>query len=69
MTTITDQQMHATWVHDLCTFSGSLMGKSDKVRHNVTLIANLNVLAVATVFIGFWTLISTFDSQRRGAYR
>ena len=23
-----------------------------------------NVLAVATVFIGSWTLISTFDSQR-----
>ena len=26
-----------------------------------------NVLAVATAFIGLWTLTSTFDSQRRGA--
>ena len=46
--------------------SGSLMGrakleKSDKVRHNMPV--------VATVFIGKWALISTFDSQKGGAYR
>ena len=35
--------------------------KSDKVRHNMTHIAN--VLAVATVFIDLWTLISTFDRE------
>ena len=44
--------------------------KSDKVRHNMTRIANILHVAVATVFIGIWTLISTFDSQRRGgAYK
>ena len=32
----------------------------------MTQIAN-NMLVVATVFIGSWT-ISTYDSQRRGAY-
>ena len=29
----------------------------------------VNALAVATVFIGLWTLLSIVDSQRRGAYR
>ena len=32
----------------------------------MTQIASL--LAVATIFIGLWTLISTFYSQRGGAY-
>ena len=27
-----------------------------------------SVLAVATVFIGLWTLISTFNSERVGTY-
>ena len=35
-----------------------------QVRHNMTQMAS--VLAVATVFIRLWTLISTFDSLRRG---
>ena len=42
---------NATWVHNLCTFSGCLMAKlekNDKVRHNMTQLASL--LAVATVF-------------------
>ena len=37
--------------------------KSDKVSHNMTQIAS--VLAVATVFISLWTLISR---QRMGTY-
>ena len=53
------QFLHFLWQFD---------GQSDKVRHTMTKIAN--VLAVATVLIGLWTLISTFDRQRRGgAYR
>ena len=35
--------------------------RHDKVRHNMTQIAS--VLAVATVFIGLWTPISTFDRE------
>ena len=36
--------------------------KRNKVRHNMTQIAS--VLAVATVFIGLWTPISTFARER-----
>ena len=57
---------NATSACDLCTFSGCLMGrlkKSDQVSHNMTQIAS--VLAVATVFVSLWTLISR---QRTGAY-
>ena len=42
---------NATWVRDICTFSGQ---NSRKKKHSMTQIASL--LAVATVFIGFWTL-------------
>ena len=38
--------------------------KSNKVRHTMTQIAD--ALAVVTVFIGLWTLLSIVDSQRRG---
>ena len=57
---------NTTWARDLYTFSGSLMGKTQEKqqRHNLTQIAN--VLAVATVFIGLWTLLSIIDGQRRG---
>ena len=40
------------------------LDKSYKVRHNMTQIAN--ILAVAAVSIGLWTLLSIVDSQRRG---
>ena len=52
---------NATWVRDLCTFSGYLMGKTNKVRHTMAQIASL--IAVATVFISLWPLIFTFYSQ------
>ena len=43
-------------------FPGCLMEKNDKVSHNMTQIAS--VLAVAAVFIGLWTVIAIFFSQR-----
>ena len=55
---------NATWVRDLCTFSGCLVGKTrenDKVRHIMIQIASL--LAVATVFVDLWT---PFYSQGEG---
>ena len=52
--TITSRRMPCG--RTISTFSGCLMGKTDKVRHNITQIAGL--LAVATVFIGLWTLQS-----------
>ena len=43
---------NAMWAHNLCTFSGCLIGEINKVKHNMT-----SLLAVATDFIGLWTLI------------
>ena len=40
-----------------------MISGSDIASYNMTQIAS--VLAVATVFIGLWTLIATFHSQRR----
>ena len=57
--------LNATWAHDLCSFSGYLMGKNDKVRDNMTQMIN-DALAVASVFISYWILIH-FYSQRGGA--
>ena len=31
-------------------------------------LASYSVLAVETVFIGLWTLILSFDNQRRGGF-
>ena len=39
--------------------------KDDKVRCNMTQIASL--LAVATVLLGLWSVMSAFYSQRGGA--
>ena len=52
------------WACDLCNFSGSLMGKTQEKRQSKAQYANMPV--VATVFIGKWALISTFDSQKGG---
>ena len=41
-----------------------LMGKTREKRQGKALYANMPV--VATVFIGKWALISTFDSQKGG---
>ena len=38
---------NAMWAHDLCTLSGSLMGKTKNLQRHMTQIAN--VLAVPTV--------------------
>ena len=38
------QLLNAMWVHDLCTFSGCLVGKTQE-----------SLLAVATVFLDLWT--------------
>ena len=59
------QPSNATWAHNLCTFSGYLMDKTDKVRHSMTQIASL--LAVATVFIGLWTRF-IYSQGEGGAY-
>ena len=53
--------VNATWVHDLCIFSGIFINKtqeSDKVRHNTT--------QTATVSIGLWTLISALTVREEG---
>ena len=48
------QQLNTMWARNLCIFSGCLM---DNVSYNMTQIAS--VLAVATAFIGLWTIIAT----------
>ena len=52
------RSLNAMWAHDICTFSGCLVGKTrenNEVRHNnMTQIASL--IAVVTVFIGLWIL-------------
>ena len=65
------RSMNATWTGELFFLgSGYLMGKTLEKRQRHTILAMTqiaNVLAVAAVFfIGLWTLISAFDSQRRG---
>ena len=66
MTTITDRRMprgRAISVLSLDVWRAKLE-KNDKVRHIVTQIASL--LAVATVFIGLWTLF--YSQGGGGAY-
>ena len=54
---------NATWVRDLRTFSGYLMGKTRENQQSKASMAQISsLLAVATVFIGLWTLIFTFYS-------
>ena len=58
VTTITNPRMprgHVIYVLSLAVWLAKLE-KNDKVRHNMTQIASL--LAVATVFIGLWTLFT-----------
>ena len=64
---------NATWTRDLCTFSGYLMGKTranQQSKAYCTYMPHIaSLLAVATVFIGLWTLIFTFYSQGGGLIR
>ena len=67
VTTITDHWMPRG--RDLCTFSGCLVGKpreNDKIGIIMTQIAGL--LAIATVFIGLWTLFTVRELMREGGW-
>ena len=59
--------MNAMWMCDLSTFSGCLMGKTREKWHNI-MTQMASVLTVTTVFIGLWTNIYIWYSQRRRAY-
>ena len=63
VTTITDPRM----LRDICTFSEQTQ-KNDKVRHNNIMTQIGSLLAVATVFIGLWTLNIYVLLLGRGAY-
>ena len=64
---------NATWARDLCIFPGCLNGKTREKRQRHNMIPIASVLAVATAFIGLWTLISILirlgnSQRRRGLY-
>ena len=55
------RSLHFFWL-----FDGQNSMKNDQVRHNNIMTQIASLLAVATVFIGLWTLISTFYCQGGG---
>ena len=59
---------NATRMHDLCAFSGCLVGKTDKARHcHMKQIANLVVVAI--VFTRLMVCnVCIVQSERGGAY-